>query len=70
MKTLLKYEGYEEDVSLPEINQATAGVNTGLKAPEAMFNASAVLFLIGRLHRIWSTRRSSCHLESRSMFKW
>ena len=46
MKTLLKYEGYEEDVSLPEINQATAGVNSGVKASEAMFNASAVLFLI------------------------
>ena len=50
MNTRLKCEGYEEEVSLPYTNPATAGGETGLKAREAKFNASAVLRLIGRLH--------------------
>ena len=32
MKTRLKCEGYEEDVSLADTNPATAGANTGVKA--------------------------------------
>ena len=50
MKTGLKCEGYEEDVSLADTNPGTAGANTGLKAREVKFNNSKVVRLIGRLH--------------------
>ena len=49
MKTRLKCERYEEDVSLADTNPATAGANTGVKAREAMFNNSKVVRLSGRM---------------------
>ena len=48
MKTRIKCERYEEDVSLDVTDPA--GANTGLKTREVKYNASMVVRLIGRLH--------------------
>ena len=47
MKTRLKCEGYDEDISLDVMEPA--GANTGLKAQETKFNNSKMVRLIGRL---------------------
>ena len=68
MKTRLKWEGYEEDVSLDVTDPA--GANTGLKAREVKFNNSKVVRLIGRLHSdLWHQEKLT-RLASSSMCNW